>query len=59
MIFVDLDSVLTDFEDQFVRHTKFKKEDLKDMPDSILWDNVKNIKNFWSKMPWMPDGKEL
>jgi len=59
MIFLDLDQTITDFETQFVQHTKFKKEDLISMPDEILWPNVRNIKDFWSHMPWMPDGLEL
>ena len=55
-IYVDMDGVLCDFELMFTSHTG---EDPDLLEPTELWELVDKIPNFWSDMPWMPDGKKL
>jgi hypothetical protein len=59
-IYLDMDGVLTDFAKAFKNTAGF------DVKDSNVGDNdsvyiiLQNVsEEFWSKMAWMPDGKEL
>lgn len=55
-IFCDLDGVLTDIEALFQRlHPRFDS-----MDKTLLWQYVdRRGVEFWSKMPWKPDGRQL
>lgn len=54
-LFVDLDSVLTDFLGDFKRTTGV---DIRDVEDGFT-KYIEGNRSFWSHMKWMGDGKEL
>lgn len=63
VIYVDMDSVLTDFTQQFKNYSKgglsFEEYSEK-ISKNQAWTVVHNGgKEYWSDMPWMVDGKEL
>lgn len=60
-IFCDMDSVLTDFPLAFQRVSgKYVVGFESKYGTARFWDEVeKGGLEFWSKMPWMPDGKVL
>jgi 5'(3')-deoxyribonucleotidase len=58
-IFVDLDGVLTDFDKAYIEltgsHPTVKKDNMKE-----FWKPVNEAGvDFWERMEWMKDGKEL
>lgn len=61
-IFLDMDGCLTDFVGQFQKYanTDLTPQEYEDKHGkSAFWDISHNIEEFWTTMPWMPDGKEL
>jgi len=60
-IFVDMDGVITDLKKEFLSTGKCTEEEFKShINDEIFWKiaNEAGIE-FWSKMEWAPNGKEL
>ena len=55
-IYCDMDGVLTDFVLAAKKATGQNWEGMRHGQD---WESIKNTQNFWSKMPWMKDGKRL
>ena len=55
-IYCDMDGVLTDFVLAAKRATGQKWDGMRHGQD---WESIKNTRNFWSNMPWMPGGKQL
>jgi len=60
-IYCDMDSVLTDFNKQFeILFNADSHETEAKYGKSYHWNLIgKAGEEFWSKMPWMPDGKQL
>ena len=55
-IFCDLDGVLVDF-DSGVK--KILKKSPDQLPEGLMWAVIKKTPDFYNKLDWMPDGKEL
>jgi len=60
-IFCDMDGVLCDFDRRFEQFAGMSpKEYESKFGTKKFWEIIDKVGNqFWSKMPWMPDGKEL
>ncbi len=56
-LFVDLDGVLVDFE-KGVQEFCGKPVEAFD-PRKTLWQSLVRIPEFYARLPWMPDGKQL
>jgi PAS domain-containing protein len=60
IIYLDMDGVLTDFEAAFVKIDGRPETEIEKQGDPAFWAHVKQGGlEFWSKMPWMKDGKQL
>jgi len=60
VIYLDMDGVLTDFVKAFELIDGRKTTDIEKQGDPAFWAHVKQGGlEFWSKMPWMSDGKKL
>lgn len=55
-IFCDLDGVLVDF-DSGVK--KILKKSPDQLPEGLMWAVIKKTPDFYNKLDWTPDGKEL
>ena len=53
-LFLDMDGCITDFEGSYKSHYGVDFES-----DTDKWKKIDKIKDFWSHMPWMSDGKKL
>lgn len=61
-IYCDMDGVLTDFEKRFNHFTGQEPKEYKNRyGERAFWHliDVEIGLEFWSKMPWMPQGKQL
>ena len=62
-IYVDLDGVLTDFQAQAAKLFDMPKDEVEkylDKNPGKTWAKISRAgADFWSKMPWMEDGKQL
>jgi hypothetical protein len=61
VIYCDMDGVLCDFEDRFKEFTGMSCREYENKYGTkAFWDAIgKEGVEYWSKMPWMDDGKEL
>lgn len=60
IIYLDMDGVLTDFDAAFENIDGSTPKEIEKHGDDAFWSHVKQGGlEFWSKMPWMKDGKEL
>ena len=61
VVYCDMDGVLCDFEDRFKEFTGMScREYETKYSTKVFWDAIgKEGVEFWSKMPWMDDGKQL
>jgi hypothetical protein len=60
IIYLDMDGVLTDFVAGFEKIDGRKTTEIEKQGDPAFWAHVKQGGlEFWSKMPWMNDGKRL
>lgn len=61
VVYCDMDGVLCDFEDRFKEFTGMScREYETKYSTKAFWDAIgKEGVEFWSKMPWMDDGKQL
>ncbi len=55
-VFCDLDGVLADFEEGFLKKWKKNTDEMK---PSLLWALINKSKTFFETLPWTPRGKEL
>jgi FMN phosphatase YigB (HAD superfamily) len=60
-IYCDMDGVLCDFDKQFEQYAKMSPKAFESkFGTDKFWELIDKIGYiFWSKMPWMPDGKAL
>jgi FMN phosphatase YigB (HAD superfamily) len=60
-IYCDMDGVLCDFDKQFEQYAKMSPKAFESkFGTDKFWELIDKIGYiFWSKMPWMPDGKVL
>jgi len=60
-LYIDMDGVLCDFEEQFYKLVGDEANDYeKEHGEPEFWKAVGDHgEKFWSEMPWMSDGKEL
>lgn len=61
-IYVDLDGVLTDFVGQFQKYanTSLTPHEYEAKNGKYEFQKeINRLEEFWTTMPWMPDGKEL
>ena len=54
-----MDGVLTDFERHVEQKSGMRINQWSKLPVKERWAILEVDKNFWSKMPWKPDGKTL
>ena len=55
-LFIDLDGVLVDFD---FGVKKIFRQSAMDVPDRVMWPRLARTPNFYTDLPWLPDGKEL
>lgn len=58
-LYVDMDGVLTDFEQAFLDLDKGTVDEFDDSEDILEVVKIFGGEKFWSEMPWMKDGKVL
>ena len=60
-IFCDMDGVLCDFDRRFDQFAGIKPKEYESrFGTKKFWEIIDKVgAQYWSKMPWMPDGKEL
>jgi len=60
-IFCDMDGVLCDFDRRFDQFVGMKPKEYESrFGTKKFWEIIDKVgSQYWSKMPWMPDGKEL
>ena len=60
-IFCDMDGVLCDFDRRFDQFAGMKPKEYESrFGTKKFWEIIDKVgAQYWSKMPWMPDGKEL
>ena len=60
VIYCDMDGVLADFKTAAVKTTGMSINRWMNIPSSLKkWEPIKQNKNFWYNLPWMPGGKQL
>ena len=58
-IYLDMDGVLVNFEKQLEDTIKMPISKWMTLDRKKRWDPVIARKDFWSSMPWLPEGKKL
>ena len=58
-IYLDMDGVLVNFEKQLEDTIKMPISKWMKLDRKARWDPVIARKDFWSTMPWLPEGKKL
>jgi len=58
-IYCDMDGVLVDFIGGIIKELKLRREPYQDEIDYFLTTTYGSSVRFWSRLPWMPDGKKL
>ena len=58
-IYLDMDGVLVNFEKQLEDTIKMPISKWMKLDRKARWDPVIARKDFWSSMPWLPEGKKL
>ena len=60
IIYCDMDGVLADFKTAAVKVNSMSINRWMNIPSSQQkWERIKNNKNFWHNLPWMPGGRAL
>ena len=60
IIYCDMDGVLADFKTAAVKVNGMSINRWMNIPSSQQkWERIKNNKNFWHNLPWMPGGRAL
>ena len=60
IIYCDMDGVLADFKTAAVKTNGMSINRWMNIPSSQQkWERIKNNKNFWHNLPWMPGGRAL
>ena len=54
-----MDGVLTDFQRHVEQKSGMKLNQWSALPVKQRWKILEVDRNFWSSMPWKPDGKRL
>ncbi len=58
-LYLDMDGVLVNFEKQLEDTIKMPISKWMKLDRKARWDPVIARKDFWSSMPWLPEGKKL
>ena len=58
-LYLDMDGVLVNFEKQLEDTIKMPISKWMKLDSKARWDPVIARKDFWSSMPWLPEGKKL